>query len=150
MRAVIQRVSEASVSVDSVISGSITSGLLVYLGVGNDDTIKDLEYIVRKVSSLRIFTDENGKMNRSIREESSQILLVSQFTLCAITTKGNRPSFNYAADPKIAKEYYLKAIELLEKENLEVKTGVFGASMRVSYTNEGPVTIWLDSKEIVK
>ena len=89
-------------------------------------------------------------MNRSIREESSQILLVSQFTLCAITTKGNRPSFNYAADPKIAKEYYLKAIELLEKENLEVKTGVFGASMRVSYTNEGPVTIWLDSKEIVK
>ena len=147
MRAVIQRVSEASVSVDSVISGSITSGLLVYLGVGNDDTIKDLEYIVRKVSSLRIFTDENGKMNRSIREESSQILLVSQFTLCAITTKGNRPSFTEAAPADIGKDLYEEFCEVLSsKINQTVEKGVFGAHMEINLCNDGPVTINIDSK----
>ena len=150
MRAVVQRVSGASVTVDSQVTGSISSGLLVYLGVCCDDSEKDLEYIVRKIRSLRIFTDEQGKMNRCVMDETKEILIVSQFTLCAVTTKGNRPSFNNAAPAVMAKDYYLRAIRMLREEGLKVETGIFQASMKVNYTNEGPVTIWLDSKEIVK
>jgi len=135
MKAVVQRVSQASVSVDHVVSGSIDNGLLVYLGVAADDCEKDLEYIIRKVKGLRIFNDEDGKMNRSILDWSKEILIVSQFTLCAVTTKGNRPSFNNAAPAEMAKEYYIKAIERLKEEGLTVQTGVFQASMKVHYTN---------------
>jgi len=150
MRAVVQRVSEASVTVEGKVSGSIERGLLVYLGVYREDDESDLSYIVRKIANLRIFTDAEGKMNRCIQEESGKILLVSQFTLCAITTKGNRPSFNPAAPPDRAEAVYEKAAEHLRTLGLEVQTGMFGAHMKVDYINDGPVTIILDSHDIQK
>jgi len=150
MRAVVQRVSEASVTVEGKVSGSIERGLLVYLGVYREDDESDLSYIVRKIANLRIFTDAEGKMNRCIQEESGKILLVSQFTLCAITTKGNRPSFNPAAPPARAEAVYEKAAEHLRTLGLEVQTGMFGAHMKVDYINDGPVTIILDSHDIQK
>ncbi len=148
MIAVVQRVKDASVRVDETITGSIDEGLLVYLGVFSTDTEKDLSYIVRKIASLRIFKDENDKMNLSVDKVSSSILIISQFTLCAITTKGNRPSFNNAADPDKAKQIYLSAIKQLKGMNLQVEQGIFGADMKVRYTNDGPVTIILDSRDV--
>ncbi|MBN2859751.1 MAG: D-tyrosyl-tRNA(Tyr) deacylase [Sphaerochaetaceae bacterium] len=150
MRAVVQRVSDASVTVDDQVTGSIERGILVYLGVYREDNGSDLSYIVRKVANLRIFTDQEGKMNRCILQESGKILLVSQFTLCAITTKGNRPSFNPAAPPEMAQDLYEQAADQLRDLGLEVQTGIFGAHMKVGYINDGPVTIILDSHDIQK
>ncbi len=150
MKAVVQRVIDASVTVQGNVSGSIERGLLVYLGVCRDDDEADLSYIVRKIAALRIYTDQEGKMNRCIQDESNSILLVSQFTLCAITTKGNRPSFNPAAPPETARTVYEKAAEGLRSLGIEVQTGIFGAHMKVAYVNDGPVTIILDSHDIQK
>ena len=150
MIAVVQRVSDASVRVDNEITGNIDKGLLVYLGVFHGDTVTDLEYIVRKIAALRIFKDEQNKMNLSVDKVSSKILLISQFTLCAITTKGNRPSFNNAAHPDEAMRMYEDAISKLKEMNLEVESGIFGADMHVRYTNDGPVTIILDSHDVTK
>ncbi len=145
MTAVIQRVREASVTVEGELTGRIDSGLLVYLGVEREDTDADLKYIVRKVLNLRIFPDEVGKMNRNIAEAGGAVLVVSQFTLCADTNKGNRPSFNRAAEPSFAEEYYLSAIDEFSRE-VKTESGVFGAYMKVSSVNDGPVTIILQSR----
>ena len=144
MKAVVQRVVDASVSVDSIVRGEIEKGLLVYLGVYQGDNDKDLEYVIRKVANLRIFKDEEDKMNLSVDKISSKVLLISQFTLCAITTKGNRPSFNNAAKPEEAEKMYNKAIESLKNLDLSVECGIFGADMKVRYTNDGPVTMILE------
>jgi len=150
MIAVVQRVSDASVCVDNKVTGSIDIGLLVYLGVFQGDETSDLEYIVRKIAALRIFKDENDKMNLSVDKVSSKILIISQFTLCAITTKGNRPSFNNASPPKEAQLFYENAITRLKEMNLDVESGIFGADMKVRYTNDGPVTIILNSHDVRK
>ena len=149
MIAVVQRVSDASVKVDGKITGSIIKGLLVYLGVFQGDEMVDLDYIVRKIASLRIFKDENNKMNLSVDKVSSNILMISQFTLCAITTKGNRPSFNNAALPIEAEKMYEIAINKLKEMNLHVESGIFGADMKVELLNDGPVTIIIDTKDKV-
>lgn len=145
MRAVLQRVSGASVTVDGTVVGAIDRGLLVYLGVEKDDGEKELAYMAAKVPAMRLFTDGQGKMNLSVRDVGGKLLVVSQFTLCADVRKGNRPSFDPAADPIVARRYYERFVDLLEQQGLEVATGSFGASMRVSYVNEGPVTIIVDS-----
>lgn len=147
MRAVVQRVESCSVHVEGDLCGSIGAGLLVYLGVEEGDLSKDLDYLVEKISGLRIFTDEAGKMNRSVQDIEGEILLVSQFTLCADTRKGKRPSYNRAADPDLARELYLKAVEQFADRGIPCKTGRFGAHMKVSYINDGPVTILLDSQK---
>lgn len=148
MRALVQRVSQASVSVDGSEIGSIGQGLLIFLGVAAEDTKDDLNYIVRKTSALRIFPDAVGKMNLSVLDVQGEILLVSQFTLCAETRKGNRPSFQSAADPKIAKQMYKLAISAYSQIGISVATGEFGADMQVALINDGPVTIYLDSKHV--
>ncbi|NCB01356.1 MAG: D-tyrosyl-tRNA(Tyr) deacylase [Spirochaetia bacterium] len=150
MIAVVQRVSDASVSVDQKVCGAIDRGLLVYLGVLTTDSTTDLDYIIRKIAALRIFKDAEDKMNLSVDKVSSKVLIISQFTLCAITTKGNRPSFNNAAPPEEATLMYEKAIDGLKKLNLHVESGIFGADMKVRYTNDGPVTIILDSHDVAK
>lgn len=150
MRAVVQRVTGASVTVAGKKVGSIDLGLLVYLGVQQDDSEADLEYLVRKIPQLRIFTDEQGKMNRSVGQVDGQMLVVSQFTLCADLNKGNRPSFNPAADPETALATYEKFVQAVREQGYTVETGEFGASMRVAYTNEGPVTLIIDTREILK
>ncbi|MCX8020649.1 MAG: D-aminoacyl-tRNA deacylase [Chitinophagaceae bacterium] len=147
MRVVIQRVSEASVSIQQQQHACIGKGLLVLLGIEEADTAEDVEWLSKKIISLRIFDDENGVMNLSVKECGGEILLVSQFTLHASTRKGNRPSYIRAARPEKAIPLYEKMIEalsqLLEKP---VQTGVFGADMKVSLINDGPVTIWIDSR----
>ncbi|RKX89053.1 MAG: D-tyrosyl-tRNA(Tyr) deacylase [Spirochaetes bacterium] len=148
MRAVVQRVSSCTVRVDTGITGSIERGILIYLGVGNDDTTKDLDYIIRKTTNLRIFPDLEGKMNRSVKDINGEILIVSQFTLCADTRKGNRPSYNNAALPEFAEKMYNSFVKELKKTGLKVETGQFRASMEVDYVNDGPVTILIDSKKI--
>jgi D-tyrosyl-tRNA(Tyr) deacylase len=147
MKALIQRVQSASVSVDDKTISSIQTGFLVFLGVEETDTPEDLQYIIRKTCNLRVFQDTEGRMNRSLSDVSGSILLVSQFTLCADTKKGNRPSFHEAAAPQKATEYYEKAVELIKKENIPVETGEFGAHMIISLVNDGPVTIHLDSAQ---
>jgi D-aminoacyl-tRNA deacylase len=147
MRALVQRVSEASVVSDGTLTGKIREGILLFAGFEDSDTTDDLEYIVRKVTNLRIFDDENGVMNLSLEQISGEILVVSQFTLHALTKKGNRPSYIRAAKPERAVPLYEKFISLLiEATKGEVECGVFGADMKVSLLNDGPVTIWLDSK----
>lgn len=150
MRAVVQRVTDASVTVAGKRVGGITKGLLVYLGVEQGDSDADLDYLVRKIPRMRIFTDDQGKMNLSVGEVDGQILVVSQFTLCADINKGNRPSFNPAAEPEVASATYLKFVERVTRQGYVVETGEFGASMRVAYTNEGPVTIIIDTRENLK
>ena len=147
MKALVQRVSSAKVEVDMAIIGQIGCGLLVFLGVEENDLIEDLDYLVKKISGLRIFPDNAGKMNLSIDQVGGSLLIVSQFTLVADTRKGNRPSFNNAANPNKGFEYYLNAIEKFKQTGIPVKSGKFGASMNVSLVNDGPVTIWIDSKE---
>jgi D-aminoacyl-tRNA deacylase len=145
--AVIQRVSEASVSIkDLNITRSIDAGMLILLGIGADDNEVDISYLVKKISSLRIFSDDAGKMNLSMKETSGKALIVSQFTLHANTRKGNRPSFISAARPEKAIPLYEAFIVAMSAEDIIIETGEFGADMSVSLTNDGPVTIIIDSK----
>jgi len=147
MIALVQRVTEASVSVGERVTSSINRGFLVLLGVSRDDTDEDLNWVVSKIAGLRVFSDEAGQMNLSLSSVSGQVLLVSQFTLMADCKKGNRPSFHLAADPEMAKNYYEKAILGLQSMGIAVKTGEFGAYMQVKLVNDGPVTITLDSRD---
>ena len=147
MRIVLQRVKSASVSVDDVVVGKINQGFLLLVGVGPEDTSDDASYLARKIAGMRIFSDENEKMNLSIDQIGGKILSVSQFTLFADTKKGNRPSFTGAASPDFATNLYEEFNELLRTEyGLTVETGEFGADMQVSLVNDGPVTIILDTK----
>lgn len=141
MRALVQRVSEASVVVDNVIIGQIGSGLLVLLGVRNDDTEKRAKQLAAKVSGLRIFNDAEGKMNRSVQDVAGAILIVSQFTLYADTAKGHRPSYSNAAKAAIAEPLYKAFVRNCRETGLPVATGIFGANMKVHLVNDGPVTI---------
>ena len=147
MKAVIQRVLSASVSIDGKGVGSINRGLLILLGVSQEDTSIDLEYLVKKTVGLRIFKDEHANMNLSIEDVGGEALVVSQFTLCADTNKGRRPSFINAAPTEIANNMYQQYCKKLRKENISVQTGQFGAMMEVGLINDGPVTIVLDSRE---
>lgn len=147
MRAVIQRVSEASVSVDGKITGAVKLGLLVLVGIEDADTAEDLEWLSNKIVNLRIFNDEQGVMNLSVKEVNGDILLVSQFTLHASTKKGNRPSYIKASKPDIAIPMYEKMIKRLGIDlGKEIQTGIFGADMKVALLNDGPVTIVIDTK----
>jgi D-tyrosyl-tRNA(Tyr) deacylase len=146
MRALLQRVSLASVKVDGQIAGKIDKGLVVFLCAMKGDAEKDVDYIVRKVSQLRIFEDDQGKMNRSLLDIHGSALVVSQFTLAAATSKGNRPSFDEAEAPEQARELYDDFVRRLKARSTKVQTGVFAAIMTVSLVNDGPVTIWLDSR----
>ncbi|MDL2259132.1 D-tyrosyl-tRNA(Tyr) deacylase [Eubacteriales bacterium OttesenSCG-928-K08] len=145
MRAVVQRVKRASVEVGGKITGEIGQGLLVFLGVEEEDTQDDLRYTCNKLAGLRIFEDDEGKLNRSVVDVAGSILLVSQFTLYGDVRKGMRPSFIRAAKPQLANALYEQAVELL-REKVPVETGVFQAEMDVSLINDGPVTILVDSK----
>lgn len=147
MRAVVQRVSECRVTVNGEVTGEIGRGLLVYLGVEREDEEKDLLYIADKVTGLRIFEDEAGKMNLSVHDIGGQLLVVSQFTLCADTRKGKRPSYNPAAPPELGRRLYESFVETVRDRGFTVATGEFGAVMAVNYTNDGPVTILLDSNK---
>ncbi len=147
MRAVVQRVSECSVTVGKELISRIDSGLLVYLGVEKGDTDKDTLYMVNKISGLRIFNDKDDKMNLSIADNGGSFLVVSQFTLCADTRKGNRPSYNNAAAPEQAEKLYSSFISHLKNYGFTVKTGKFQSFMHVTYTNTGPVTILVDSRK---
>lgn len=147
MRVVIQRVSEASVTINSQLISKIDSGLLVLLGIEEQDSRDDADWLVQKIIQMRIFSDENGKMNLSVSDIQGSILVVSQFTLHASTKKGNRPSFIQAAKPDSAiplYEYFVEAIK--NSSQLPIFTGEFGADMKVSLVNDGPVTITMDSK----
>lgn len=146
MRVVLQRVSHASVTVDEEIIGKIQRGFLLLVGVTHDDAKEDMEYLVRKIVQMRIFEDEEGKLNRSIQDIGGEILSVSQFTLYADTKKGNRPSFSKAAPGDVAIEMFDQFNALLRETGISVETGQFGADMKVELLNDGPVTILLDSK----
>jgi D-tyrosyl-tRNA(Tyr) deacylase len=147
MKALIQRVSTARVEVDGKVAGSIGRGLLVFLCAVKGDRSKDLDYLVKKVTQLRIFEDERGKMNLSVMDVRGEVLVVSQFTLAASTRKGNRPSFDAAETPDRAKAMYESFVGRLKSTGVNVQTGVFAAMMAVSLVNDGPVTILLDSRE---
>ena len=146
MRVVIQRVSEASVTIDSQITGQISKGFMILVGICTEDNLEDIKWLTQKIVNLRVFGDEKGKMNLSITDIKGEILLISQFTLFASTKKGNRPSFIQSAKPEIAVPLYEQLIESLKATGIEIKTGTFGADMKVSLTNDGPVTISIDSK----
>lgn len=150
MKAVVQRVTKASVEVDGSTVGRIDTGLLVLLGVAKDDGERDALYLADKISSLRIFADEQGKMNRSIADIDGAVLLVSQFTLLGETAKGRRPDFTEAAAPEQAKALYEKMAEAFRGKGLTVETGRFGAYMQIELINDGPVTLLLDSRRRVK
>lgn len=146
MRVVLQRVSHASVTVEEKVIGQIQRGFLLLVGVTHDDAMEDMEYLVRKIVQMRIFEDEEGKLNRSIQDIGGEILSVSQFTLYADTKKGNRPSFSKAAPGDVAIEMFEQFNGLLRDTGVPVETGQFGADMKVELLNDGPVTILLDSK----
>lgn len=147
MRALIQRVSEAEVLIDAEVKGKIAQGFLVLLGIEQNDAKEDAEWLARKICALRIFSDENGVMNKSIFEVEGKLLIISQFTLHAKTKKGNRPSFIHAAKPEIAISLYNYFIEQCENQlGKKVETGIFGADMQVALINDGPVSIWIDTK----
>ncbi len=147
MRAVIQRVSKASVTIDEKIKVSIKNGLLVFLGVEDTDTHKDVEWLSAKISNLRIFNDDKGVMNLSVKEINGEVLIVSQFTLHASTKKGNRPSYIRSAKPEIAIPLYEKFSWQMETEiGKKVQTGTFGSDMKIELLNDGPVTIIIDTK----
>ena len=150
MRAVIQRVAQASVTVDGKVVGEIARGFLVLLGVKRGDTNDDAAYLARKIAKLRVFNDDAGKMNLSLEQVSGAVLVVSQFTLYANTRDGNRPSFTDAAAPDDGRRLYGTFCELLRDENLEVQTGIFQTEMKVMLENDGPVTILMDSSERLK
>ena len=148
MKAVIQRVSEADVSIDGQIVGAIKQGYMVLLGVARDDTEKDIEKLSKKMISLRIFQDQAGKTNLSLQDVGGQLLIVSQFTLLADCRKGRRPSFVKAGDPAEAKRLYERFIEVCQEQVEVVEHGEFGADMKISLINDGPFTIVLDSNEL--
>ena len=148
MKAVIQRVSKASVTVDHKIVSSIKNGLLILLGITNDDSIEDTKWLSNKIVNLRIFNDKDGIMNESILDNDGEVIVVSQFTLMASTKKGNRPSYIKAAKPEIAVPIYKIFVQQLENDlGKKVGTGIFGADMKVELLNDGPVTIMIDSKQ---
>lgn len=147
MKALIQRVKMAEVQIDGKIYSKINKGLLIFLGIKNGDTEKDIEYLVRKVPHLRIFEDSQEKMNLSTLDIKGEILVVSQFTLSADCRRGNRPSFDSAEEPAKAKDIYMRFIEGLGESGLKIETGDFGAYMQVHLINDGPVTIMIDSKK---
>jgi D-tyrosyl-tRNA(Tyr) deacylase len=147
MRAVLQRTAFASVKVDGNITGSIQKGLLVLIGIEDADAVEDIEWLSSKIVNLRVFDDENGVMNLSVKDVDGDILLISQFTLHANTKKGNRPSYIKASKPDIAIPMYEKMITQLEKDlGKKIQTGIFGADMKVELLNDGPVTIMIDTK----
>ena len=146
MIALLQRVSEAKVTVDDKIAGEIGLGLLIFLGVFQNDVLEDIKFLTNKIVHLRIFDDDAGKMNRSLLDVEGAVLVVSQFTLCADTKKGRRPSFIKAAQPKLGEKIYNNFIQDLNKRGVSVATGIFGAMMDVQLVNDGPVTFLLDSK----
>lgn len=147
MRALIQRVSQASVTIDKKVKSEIGYGLLVFVGIEDTDTEEDIEWLTAKIVNLRIFDDENGVMNISAIDSNAQALVVSQFTLHASTKKGNRPSYIKASKPNIAIPLYEQFCKALsDKIGQNVQTGEFGANMKVQLINDGPVTIWIDSK----
>ncbi len=148
MRALIQRVESSNVYVGDDVIGTIGPGMTVLLGVGDTDTADDALRIARKIATLRIFEDDAGKINRSIHEVGGEILLISQFTLYADCRKGRRPSFAHAALPAIAEPLVMQVITALRADGLHVETGRFGAEMRVTIVNVGPLTIWLDSTDL--
>jgi D-tyrosyl-tRNA(Tyr) deacylase len=147
MRAVVQRVASSRVTVDERVTGEVKKGLLVLLGVTHDDTSKDVDYMVDKVTNLRIFEDENDKMNLSLKDIGGEVMAVSQFTLYGDARKGRRPSFSDAARPDVANPLYEEFVEKLRAQGITVGTGEFGAHMMVELTNDGPVTILLESKK---
>jgi len=148
LRAVVQRVTEASVTIAGQIKGTIQTGLLVLLGIEESDTAEDIEWLSGKLVRLRIFNDEQGVMNRSVQEVQGEILLISQFTLFASTRKGNRPSYSRAAGPETAIPLYEAFVASVVKElGKPIQTGEFGADMKVKLVNDGPVTILIDTKE---
>lgn len=147
MRAVIQRVTQAEVTIDQKSVGKINQGFMILLGIHESDSEEDVAYLVRKISKLRVFEDETGKMNLSIQEVQGSILSVSQFTLYADTKKGNRPSFIDAARPNVAVPLYELFNEQLKELDIPVETGEFGADMAVSLINDGPVTVIIDTKD---
>ncbi|MCH7680355.1 D-tyrosyl-tRNA(Tyr) deacylase [candidate division KSB1 bacterium] len=146
MRALVQRVTEACVSVRGGVTGEIGKGLVILLGITNNDTEESARFLAEKCANLRIFSDSDGKFNLSCFEEKGQILVVSQFTLYGDTRKGRRPSFIQAAPPEISEPLYRKFIEKLKEMNLKVEEGVFGAMMKVEIHNDGPVTLMVESK----
>jgi len=148
LRAVVQRVARASVTVDDEIVGRIGEGLLVFAGVTKDDGPADIEYIASKICDLRVFTDEQGRMNRSVRETGGAVLVVSQFTLLGDARKGRRPAFDGAAPPEMAEALYNELITRVRAEGIEVASGRFRADMKVDLLNDGPVTILLDSRRL--
>ncbi len=148
MRAVVQRVKEAKVVVEDEVVGSIDKGFLIFLGVGGEDTCQDLDYLLEKILGLRIFQDENDKMNLSLMDVEGELLVVSQFTLYGDVRKGKRPSFTNSAHPDIGKKYYEEFVNKAQDKGVKVETGIFGADMDVSLINDGPVTIMLDSKKL--
>ena len=146
MRAVVQRVTNADVKIDGRVNGKIDDGLLVLLGVGNGDTEEDMKYIADKIIKLRIFSDENDKMNLSLEDVGGSMLVISQFTLYGDCSRGRRPYFGNAMEPVSANEMYEKFVAYIREQGIHTETGEFGADMKVSLTNDGPVTIILESK----
>ena len=147
MKVIVQRVTYASVTINNKLKGKINSGFLVLLGIESTDTKQDVDYLVKKIVNLRIFSDTNNKMNLSLKDVNGQLLIISQFTLYANCKDGNRPSFISAAKPDVAIPLYEYFIEECKKQIPIVETGVFGADMKVSLLNDGPVTIIIDSKK---
>jgi len=150
MRALLQRVSEARVSVGGQVIGEVAGGLLILICAVEGDSVAEAELLARKVAKLRIFRDEEDRMNRSITDIGGSVLVVSQFTLAADLSRGNRPGFSRAAAPEVGRELYEQFCRLIAAEGIAVETGEFGADMAVSLINDGPVTIWMDSRDWVK
>ena len=148
MRTVIQRVKHASVTIDGVVNGKIEQGFLLLVGIKDDDTEAVVEKMADKIAKMRIFDDENGKMNLALQQVGGAILSISQFTLFANCKKGNRPSFDGAGKPEHAKAMYLYFNKVLRRYGLQVEEGIFAADMKVELLNDGPITIWLDSEDL--
>ncbi len=150
MRAVIQRVTKASVAVNSKVRASIKKGLVIFLGIEKGDTSSEAEYLARKIKELRIFNDQSRKMNLCAEEVEAELLVVSQFTLCADIVRGRRPSFDQAQSPELAEKLYLEFIQYLKDSQLKVEQGIFKEYMTVHIENDGPVTFTLDTKKWIK